>query len=98
MLTRTILAISTAILVATPALAKFESEAEFGNEIADFFVLDASFSDGIACNQEIDVLDGYKAFLGKEVDADGEQSLLTTLTGISPELNYSAPLPVVACN
>ncbi|MDA9208084.1 hypothetical protein N9O61_04275 [Octadecabacter sp.] len=98
MLTRTILAISTAIVLATPAMAKFENDADFGNELGDFFVSDATFNDGIACNQEIDVLDGYKAFLGKEVEADSEQTLLFTLTGVSPDPQFTAPLPVVACN
>lgn len=98
MFIRTIMVISTAIVVATPAVAKFEPETGFGYEISDFLTPELSLSDPTACGQMIDVLDGYKAFLGKDTYEEDKNSLLTILTGNSPDHQYLSPLSLVACN
>ncbi len=82
--------------VAAPAFAAFEDEAAFGHEIADYYVADTAQYAGAACSHPLDLLDDFKDAQTKAYE--GEKSLLTVLTGITPTHFPQAALPVVACN
>lgn len=102
MFNRTFMALCTALVVANPALARLEDEADFAPDFTVSTEVDASYAQilnaGPACGQSVDVLVGYKSFLGKDTSYDDALQILMMTDGFVPNHRADAPIPVVGCS
>ena len=101
MFNRTCIALAAALVAATPLLALIEENTETALNTQDADVVQTSYAQilgaGPACGETIDVLAGYKAFLGKDTSYEDAEQLMMMIDGAVPNHMQLAPTPIVAC-
>ena len=100
MFNRATLALLAATVIATPAVARFEDEAEYEIQIADYLSDDVLFLSDTVCSHPLETGQSASISFMDDTLADGQRdiSLLMRLTGIAPQTLPQTSASVVACN
>lgn len=98
MFSRAAIVLFIVAMIASPAVAGFEEEAEFHFEIANYLSPHSIFIDGTMCQTSSDLQFTNRVELAKPVEETEHKSLLMALTGTMSHDLSKETLPFVACN